>query len=525
MSNSEYLMNVLRRNTIADIPRRCARRYKDKVCLIYKNTDLTYTELHDQSSRLANGLIGLGYKKGDKVTVILNNCHQFMVIYFALAKAGLIMVPINLMLKPQEMVFIINHSESTAIFCEDALLDTLYGKIKDDIRAIKNIICVPLRGISVSTKCHNYTDLSKSSSPAEPEIIIDDDEISLIAYTSGTESLPKGVLLSHENLIAEYVDMIADARYSYDDIGVNVLPLFHNAALQCFMVPRMYVGGTEVILEKFDPVEVLGTIQKKKATSFFGIPLMYRTLLETPNFDSYDLSSLKKCYYAMAPMPVPFLKQCIEKFNAAFMIPMGQTETVCGAMWLKGEDQLKKPGSLGNSAINVEMAIMDDDGNFLPPGQVGELVYRGKQVMCGYYKEEKKTQEAFKYGWLHSGDLGHMDEDGYFYFADRKKDMIKTGGENVSTLEVEKVILMHPGVADVAIIGVPDKKWIEAVCAIIIPKDNSLTSEDIISYCKDKLGGYKVPKYVIFTDSIAKTSTGKIQKAILRQQYAHRFEA
>jgi acyl-CoA synthetase (AMP-forming)/AMP-acid ligase II len=252
---------------------------------------------------------------------------------------------------------------------------------------------------------------------------------------------------------------------------------------------------------------------------------MYRTLLETPNFDSYDLSSLKKCYYAMAPMPVPFLKQCIEKFNAAFMIPMGQTETVCGAMWLKGEDQLKKPGSLGNSAINVEMAIMDDDGNFLPPGQVGELVYRGKQVMCGYYKEEKKTQEAFKYGWLHSGDLGHMDEDGYFYFADRKKDMIKTGGENVSTLEVEKVILMHPGVADVAIIGVPDKKWIEAVCAIIIPKDNSLTSEDIISYCKDKLGGYKVPKYVIFTDSIAKTSTGKIQKAILRQQYAHRFEA
>jgi len=206
------------------------------------------------------------------------------------------------------------------------------------------------------------------------------------------------------------------------------------------------------------------------------------------------------------------------------MIPFGQTEVTGWATCLKADEQLTKPGSLGNAGINMEIAIMDDDGNFLPPGEVGELMYRGKQCMRGYFKDEGKTKEAFKYGWLHSGDLGHLDEDGYFYFADRKKDMIKTGGENVSTLEVEKVILMHPCVQDAAIIGVPDKKWSEAICAVVIPKDKSLKPDEIISYCKSKIGGYKVPKHVIFTEMIEKSSTGKIQKAILRKKYAPQFE-
>jgi fatty-acyl-CoA synthase len=525
MINSHYEMNILSRNTIADIPRRISRKWPDKICLIDENTRLTYAQLHEQSSRLANGLIQMGYKKGDKISLILSNCYQFMIVQFALAKAGIITVPINLTLKPDEMSFIINHSESTGLIIEDEYLDALFEK-KDNIPAIKNIISIPLKETSISVKAINYREIIETSPPNEPEVIIEDRDIAIFAYTSGTEALPKGVMLSHENLLAEYVDMIADAYYHYSDIGITVLPLYHNAAMQCFVMPRMYVGGTEIILEKFDPVEVLEIIQKERATSFFGLPLMYRAILEVPDFNHYDLTSLKKCYYAMAPMPVPFLEKCIEKFKAGFMIPLGMTETVCGAMWLKPEDQLKKPGSLGNAAINIEMATMDDEGNLLPPGQIGELVYRGKQVMVGYYKDEEKTKEAFKYGWYHSGDLGYIDEDGYFFFVDRKKDMIKTGGENVSTLEIEKVILMHPKVQDVAVIGVPDKRWIEAVTAIVIPKkDIDLTKEEIIAYCKQNLSGYKVPKHVIFTNAIPKTSTGKIQKAILRKQYRPMFES
>jgi fatty-acyl-CoA synthase len=365
--------------------------------------------------------------------------------------------------------------------------------------------------------------MDQEKSVAEPLVEVDSEDIAQLAYTSGTEALPKGVMQTHRGLISQYVSSIVGGELRTDDTATVTMPLFHCAQVHCFSGPHVYLGATQIIMPGFDPVKMLETIQKEKVTFTFGLPAQYRAMLAVPDFEKYDLGSLRMCTYAMAPVSVQELKVFMGKFKPkrGFQIYFGQTEMSPVTTILNPEEHAFKEGSVGKAVLNVEMAIMDDDGKIMPSGEIGEIVYKGGHTMKGYLKDEEKTREAFKYGWFHSGDLARMDEEGYIWFEDRKKDMIKSGGENVASIEVEKCIYNYPDVQEVAVVGLPDPRWIERVAALVVPKPGAkIEPEGLIDYCKNNLAGYKVPKQVEIVNEIPKTATGKVRKNIIRQTYA-----
>ncbi|MBX6396427.1 MAG: AMP-binding protein, partial [Alicyclobacillaceae bacterium] len=357
----------------------------------------------------------------------------------------------------------------------------------------------------------------------EPEVDLEDDDVVNILYTSGTESRPKGVMLTHKSLLSEYVSVMVDCQLAAQDVFVHALPLFHSAQLHVFLGPQIYLGATGIILESPVPEILLDTVSRERATQLFCPPTVWISLLRHPKFDEYDLSCLEKCYYGAAIMPVEVLKELHRRLpRARFWNCYGQTEVAPLALVLQPEDQLRKAGAAGKPCINVETKIVDDEGREVPPGTVGEIVHRTSHAMIGYFHDPEKTAAAFADGWFHSGDLGVMDEEGYVTVVDRKKDMIKTGGENVASREVEEVIYQHPAVAEVAVIGVPHPYWIEAVTAIVVPKAGvQVTEEEILAFCKERLSKFKAPKFVVLTDALPKNPSGKILKRQLREMYRH----
>ncbi|MDQ0189486.1 acyl-CoA synthetase (AMP-forming)/AMP-acid ligase II [Alicyclobacillus cycloheptanicus] len=348
-------------------------------------------------------------------------------------------------------------------------------------------------------------------------------DVAQILYTSGTESKPKGVMLTHENLIAEYVSCIVDGQMAASDIAVHALPLYHSAQLNCFLGPSVYLGATGIVLEQAAPQAILEAIETHRATQLFCPPTVWIALLRHPDFDTRDLSSLRKCYYGAAIMPMEVLKELMRRLpQAQFWNFYGQTEVAPLATVLQPEDQLRKLGSAGLPALHVETKIVDDEGREAAPGEIGEIVHRTAHAMLGYLDDPERTEAAYQDGWFHSGDLGVMDEEGYITVIDRKKDMIKTGGVNVSSREVEEAIYLYPAVSEVAVIGVPDSYWIEAVTAIVVPKPGaSLQPEALLQHCREHLAKFKVPKHFVITESLPRNPSGKILKRDLREQYQH----
>lgn len=514
-------------DTIGACLRRSAKRYPHKEALVSGATRLTYSEFNVNVNRFAHAIMKLGLKQGDKVTLMAQNSIEFLTIWFGLAKAGMVMVPMNLMLQGQEAKFIINHSESKVFIVEDAFLASIEN-VLTEMPGVERFIYINTAGGAVPEGMIEFNQLiDLETNIDELEIEVDSEDIAAISYTSGTESLPKGVRQTHRGIISEYVSSIIDGELRHDDIATVTMPMFHNAQLHCFTGPHVYLGATQIILPKFEEQMMLETIAREKITFTFGLPAQYRAMLAVSNFNSFDLKSLRMCTYAMAPVSDKELTVFMEKFRPkrGFQIYFGQTEMSPVTTILNPEEHLKKVGSVGKAVLNVEVAIMDDEGNLLSAGQLGEIVYRGGHIMKDYFKEEEKTREAFKYGWFHSGDLARLDSEGYLWFEDRKKDMVKTGGENVSTLEVEKCIFDHPKVFDIAVIGVPHPRWIEALVAAIVPIPGKIIEVDeIINHCKEHLAGYKVPKYVIMMDSIPKTATGKTRKVELRKQLTEQLD-
>ncbi len=352
--------------------------------------------------------------------------------------------------------------------------------------------------------------------------ITDDDPLRLM-YTSGTESRPKGALLSSRSLIAQYVSCIIDGDMTPDDVDIHALPLYHCAQLDAFLTPDIYLGATNVVLPGPDPAMILDAIEREKVTKLFCPPTVWIGLLRCPAFDSHDLSSLRKGYYGAAPMPVEVLRELQQRLPRLRLWNLyGQTEMAPVATVLRPDEQVTKAGSAGRPAINVETMLVDDEDRPVPPGTIGEVVHRGPHATLGYYNDPDKTAEAFRGGWFHSGDLGVFDTDGYLTIVDRKKDMIKTGGENVASREVEEAVYRHPGVAEVAVFGIAHPYWIEAVTAVVVPRaGTTLTPEIIIAHARQQLAGFKVPKYVVVTGSLPKNPSGKILKRELRTAHAH----
>lgn len=510
----------VRRNTLGDILRRSHARYPDKIALRFEEEVLTYRELDRIVNRTANTLLAKGLQKGDRAAVLSRNSMDFVILTFALAKAGVIMVPINFMLNKDDVAFILGHADAGAVFAAPEFHEIAEQAVALSGVAprLKSFISKPA---AQAGEWLPFRELIADASEEEPDVDLDDEDVAHILYTSGTESRPKGVMLTHKSIISEYVSTIIEGDMKADDVAVHALPLFHSAQLHCFLGPYIYLGGSGIILEQATPALMLETVEAFQATQLFCPPTVWIALLRSPDFASRNLTSLKKCYYGAAIMPVEVLKELNHRLpNARFYNFYGQTEVAPLATVLGPDEQLRKAGSAGKPALNVETKIVDDEGNEVPRGSIGEIVHRTSHAMIGYYRDPEKTQAAFFGGWFHSGDLGIMDEDGYITVVDRKKDMIKSGGENVASREVEEMIYLHPKVSEVAVIGIPHPYWIEAVTAVVVPKaGETLTEEEILGFCKERLSAFKAPKYVVIADNLPRNPSGKILKRELRQRY------
>jgi fatty-acyl-CoA synthase len=354
-----------------------------------------------------------------------------------------------------------------------------------------------------------------------PSPVLHGGMLAQIVYTSGTESRPKGAMLTHDAVIAEYVSCIVDAEIAEHDLILHALPLYHCAQLDVFLGPGVYVGATNVITGKPTADNLLDLMARDRITSFFAPPTVWIALLRSPRLDGTDLSALCKGYYGASIMPVEVLKEIQRRLPQVRLWNLyGQTEIAPLATVLKPEDQLRKAGSAGRATLNVETRVVDDAMRDVAVGEIGEIVHRSPQLLSGYFRDEERTRAAFEGGWFHSGDLGVLDAEGYLTVVDRKKDMIKTGGENVASREVEETIYALEGVSEVAVIGLPHPVWIEAVTAVIVPKaGHALTEAAVIAFCDQRLARFKIPKTVILTDALPKNPSGKLLKRELRLRY------
>lgn len=507
-----------RQHGVGDLLRRTALRYPDKLAVVSGERRFTYAEFDAAVNRVANALAARGVAKGDRLALLSRNCWEYAVIAFATAKLGVVLVPVNFMLGPSEIAFILGHSGATGIVAQDVLTETAAAALAEAG------LTAGVRG-RIGGAAEGWEDVADwwSGGPEhDPEVAVADDDPLRLMYTSGTESRPKGVMLSSRSLIAQYVSCTIDGGMGTDDVEVHSLPMYHCAQLDCFFSVDVYLGATSVILPGPDPAALLATIEAERATKLFCPPTVWISLLRHPDFDTRDLSSLRKGYYGASAMPVEVLKELQRRLpEVRFWNFYGQTEMAPLATILRPHEQLPKAGSAGRAAVNVETMLVDELGEPVPPGEIGEIVHRSPHAALGYYADEERTAEAFRGGWFHSGDLGIMDEDGYLSVVDRKKDMIKTGGENVASREVEEAIYLLDGVAEVAVFGIGHPRWIEAVTAVVVPKpDVGLTADTVLAHARQHLAGYKCPKYVVFAAALPKNPSGKILKRELRAQHA-----
>jgi len=515
-----------RRQTLADILHRSAVRMPEKPAVICGDVRWTYAELDRLCTRLAAGLAQRGVAKGTRVAILARNSHAFVAMRFALARLGAVLVPINFMLKAEEVGYILRHAGAT-LLATDSGLATLARAAAALDTAVREFVWLPAEDPAEPVPgMTRFETLLETEGPLPANDLASTD-LAQIVYTSGTESMPKGAMLSHDAVLWQYVSCVVDAGIAADDLALHALPLYHCAQLDVFLGPSIYVGGVNVITSKPVPDNLLPLIARHRITSFFAPPTVWISMLRSPLFDQTDLSSLQKGYYGASIMPVEVLRELARRLPSVRLWNLyGQTEIAPLATLLGPEDQLRKPGSCGRAALNVETRVVDDTMRDVAPGEVGEIVHRSPHLMLGYFHDDERTAAAFEGGWFHSGDLATLDAEGYITVVDRKKDMIKTGGENVASREVEEAIYRLPQVSEVAVVGVPHPRWVEAVVAVIVPKaGQSLDEAAVLAHCQSCLAGFKTPKRVVFADALPKNPSGKLLKRELRQAHAKAFAA
>ena len=509
-------MNDVWRQTLGDILHRSAARTPRKAAIVCGGVRWTFAELDGICDRVAAGLAGLGVKAGERVAVLSRNSHAFAAMRFALARLGAVLVPINFMLNADEAAYILRHAGARVLAVGPDLVELGKQAASRDTK-VEQLVALPGEDAPAAAGMLSFDELA--AAPARPiDSGVDARSLAQIIYTSGTESLPKGAMLTHEALLWEYVTCIVDGEIAADDTLLHALPLYHCAQLDVFLGPAVYVGATSVITGKPTPDNILALLERHGANSFFAPPSIWIALLRSAAFDKTDLSKLRKGYYGASIMPVAVLEEMGRRLPQVRLWNFyGQTEIAPLATVLKPEDQVRKAGSAGRAALNVETRVVDNEMNDVRTGEVGEIVHRSPQLLRGYFNDEARTAAAFEGGWFHSGDLATVDDDGYITVVDRKKDMIKSGGENVASREVEEKIYQHPSVSEVAVVGLPDPYWVEAVTAVVVLKQGaSLTEADLIEHCRPRMAGFKVPKRVVFVESLPKNPSGKLLKRELR---------
>lgn len=492
---------------LGDWPRRRAEMTPDRTALVWDQTETTFAELAERVARLATVLASKGVHRGSRVAYFGTNHPAFFDVLFATTALGATFVPVNHRLAVDEVAYILNDSHAELVFYGNDKLEniTQYASATPAVRE-----WLPAE-IAID-------DLIQDADPMTEHIGVTLDEIAIIMYTSGTTGRPKGAMLSHGNLTWATINQMIDLDIRKDDTALAVAPLFHIGGLNGTVMSTFLKGGRIVILRGFEPSSVLRAIDRHAITSMFTVPTMLDMLSTHELYEQVDVSSLRSLVVGGAPPSDVTLQRWLER-GVAIQQAFGMTEAAPTVTMLSAEDARSHRGSAGKRSFFTELRVAREDGTTADVKEIGEVWLRGPNVITGYW-QRPDASDSFEDGWYKSGDAAMLDEDGYLYIKDRYKDMYISGGENVYPAEVENVLMSCPGVAEVAVIGVPDEKWGEVGIAVVVAHDQALTPDDVISHARELLAGYKVPKSVRITEALPKTASGKITKQVLRDQLA-----
>lgn len=510
---------------VSQLLTKSARTSPQTLALVHGAKRLTYAQFNARVNRLANALCRLGIQQGDNVAVLQYNYPETLESIFACFKAGCGAVPINFRLHPNEFAFIIDHSEAKVVILSPEFNEAIIG-IRKRISSVRHLITLS----AAQGEILDYEKFLSVETDQFRDADVQPDDLAWLFYTSGTTGMPKGAMLTHRNLMAMTMNFYADIcpGFGPDDVVLHAAPLSHGSGI--YALPNIGKAATNVILgsKSFDPELIFKTIQEYRVTNMFAAPTMIKLMVESPAVDRYDHSSLRALNYGGAPMLVEDSKQVMARLGPCLVQLFGQAESPMTITYLPhrdhlldgSPDQMKRLSSAGFPRTDVEVKIFDGDDKELSPGETGEIVTRSDLVMKGYWRNPEATAETMKNGWLHTGDMGYMDERGYLFIMDRSKDMIISGGENIYPREIEEVLIRHEAVREVAVIGIPDPKWGEAIKAVVaLLPGRSATEEDLISFCKNNIASYKKPKSVDFVDELPKNNYGKVLKRDLRAKY------
>jgi len=498
--------------------RRSAHKHPQKVALVsHEGEERTYSQMEALSNRFARAFTKLGIKKGDHVAVLSLNCIEQLIAFFGIFKLGAVAVPINVRLAVPEMKWIIEHSDATALIYSKEF-ETRAAELRPELKKIGHYLLI---GEDPPENTLRFEDLLELGDDKVPQTEVVGDDEAFLLYTAGTTGRPKGVLLSHNGFIWNSVNWAHNGVFREDDRCLQVFPLYHVAAIGSVLT-YLYIGGTIYLKKTFAPKECMETIERERITRWAAAPTVFNMLLQLPGIEEYDTGSVTLIGSGAAIMPVETQRRLGAVFPSALIFDTyGMTEASGGITTLLPEDFTRKKGCVGKEHLNLELRVVDEKGSLVPAGHVGEVIFRGNNLMKGYYKDAAATEAAMRDGWFYTGDLGRLDEEGFLYIVDRKKDMIITGGENVYPREVEEVLYTHPLIAEAAVIGVPDPRWGEAIKAVVALNPGATASDkDIIGFCRKKIGGFKCPKSVEFVRELPKNPAGKILKKELKKRFS-----
>ncbi|MEF9901959.1 acyl-CoA synthetase [Streptomyces sp. P9-A2] len=490
-------------STVDGLLRRSARRTPARVAVEYGDRAWTYDALDTAVSRAASVLLGAGLSPGDRVGAYGHNSDAYLIGFLACARAGLVHVPVNQNLTGDDLAYLVGQSGSGLVLADPDLA----GRLPDGVRTL------PLRDADGS-----LLDLL-AEAPAHDGPEPRSEDLVQLLYTSGTTARPKGAMMTHRALVHEYLSAITALDLQAGDLPVHALPLYHSAQMHVFLLPYLAVGATNVILDAPDGGRILDLIEAGRADSLFAPPTVWIGLSDRPDFATRDLSGLRKAYYGASVMPVPVLERLTRRLpDLAVYNCFGQSEIGPLATVLAPDEHKGRMDSCGRPVLFVDARVVDEDGKDVPDGTPGEIVYRSPQLCEGYWDKPEETAEAFRDGWFHSGDLAVRDAHGYFTIVDRVKDVINSGGVLVASRQVEDALYTHGAIAEAAVIGLPDDRWVEAVTAVVVTRGEA-TEEELIAHARERLSPFKAPKRVLFVDELPRNASGKILKRELRDRF------